>query len=351
MENKLPDWLINSDIRFEEKAILDEYAANERFVGNRALRIFIVIGTFLASTLAFSTVLAMGFYDSPAAMMIIGLAAIGFGLRIHRQRISDVAETFSLTLIFMGFACIPMALPDWNKFIDLNCLILMTLAAGCFIFSRRQLLSFLSVISFLSLFGLWITSKGEPLLLPGFSLVMLCLMVTLSLQEGKWISSYRKFSIHYLPVTLALTIAQIAVHYLFTVTTAPVLTENQPVKLLYFSIPNIVFCLYVLHSFSREIGIVNVKQKSLLLGVIAVILLLTLYTPTISISLCLAVLNFRNRYYTGLIVSAISLVIAIGLYYYDMHFTLLTKSILLMTSGAVILGGFLFIHQSGKAHE
>ncbi|WP_417936263.1 DUF4401 domain-containing protein [Flagellimonas ochracea] len=63
----------------------------------------------------------------------------------------------------------------------------------------------------------------------------------------------------------------------------------------------------------------------------------TLFAPGISGSLLIVLLCFKVNYKTGFIIGIISLIYSIGQYYYDLSFTLLTKSIILFLSGVLLL--------------
>ena len=77
-------------------------------------------------------------------------------------------------------------------------------------------------------------------------------------------------------------------------------------------------------------------------------LLTTILAPAISGSLLIVLLAFKVNYRTGFVMGLIALVYGIGQYYYDLQFTLLVKSIMLMASGALFLLFYFYLKNKVK---
>jgi len=61
------------------------------------------------------------------------------------------------------------------------------------------------------------------------------------------------------------------------------------------------------------------------------------------------VVSFYSGHRAGIAIGAMALVYFVILFYYDLHLTLLTKSVILMVNGALFLGGYFLIHKKLKA--
>jgi len=77
----------------------------------------------------------------------------------------------------------------------------------------------------------------------------------------------------------------------------------------------------------------------------------TIFSPSISGAMIIVLLSFLVNYKTGLAIGIISLIYFISQYYYDLNFTLLTKSIILFSSGIVFLLFYLFTTKKLNSNE
>jgi uncharacterized membrane protein len=93
------------------------------------------------------------------------------------------------------------------------------------------------------------------------------------------------------------------------------------------------------------------NQRIIITAVVTSILLPTLISPAIVGILLLLLLSFRSGDRWIWILSLVSLIVFMSEYYYDLDYTLLTKSYILMGTGAGFLLLYFFTRKKWLAHE
>jgi len=93
------------------------------------------------------------------------------------------------------------------------------------------------------------------------------------------------------------------------------------------------------------------QYKSGIYALSILLLLPTVLSPAISGAILIILLSFLVNYKTSLVIGIAAFIYFVSQYYYDLHFTLLTKSILLFSSGILFLGLYLLTHKKLTSNE
>jgi uncharacterized membrane protein len=109
--------------------------------------------------------------------------------------------------------------------------------------------------------------------------------------------------------------------------------------------------IYLLFKLFKILNINNIQHKIGICIFAVLALLPTTFSPTISGAILLILLSFYVNYKTGLALGIIAFIYFIARYYYDLNLTLLTKSILLFSSGVLFIALYLFIHKKLTTNE
>lgn len=117
------------------------------------------------------------------------------------------------------------------------------------------------------------------------------------------------------------------------------------------SIVMILVTLYLIHTIIKINKVENTQSKVMIYSLSFAILLSTLFSPSISGAIILILLSFLVNYKTGLAIGIISIIYFTSQYYYDLNFTLLTKSILLFSSGMLFLLLYFITTKKMNSHE
>ena len=127
-----------------------------------------------------------------------------------------------------------------------------------------------------------------------------------------------------------------------------------PVSPGYIWLSSIVIIAAIVFLVSKLFNILNITEPKHRIGIYIFTVLalsLTALSPAISGAILIMLLSFLVNYKTGFVLGIISFIYFISQYYYDLNFTLLTKSILLFSTGVVFVLLYLFTSKKLAADE
>ena len=337
-----------AEFEYDEKAILNEYKNQIENKSSLTIKVLSIFGGFLA-TLAFLGFLAIaGLYDSEFGLLIFGIGFIVSAIWLNKEFDKLIIDTFSISIYVIGFAMFAFGLSEMK--VDENTIsILIGVIPLCsLIITQNYILSFISVLVISSSFLTLIISNDLYDLIHLYIAVCTLLLTYLFLNEAKIISLNRKLSKLYNPIRIGLVISLL--FGLITIGKRHLIpiSENH---IWLSSIVMIFVIIYLVYTISKINKIVSLRNKLLIYSLSSLILILTIFSPAISGAIIIILLSFLVNYKTGLIIGIISFIYFISQYYYDLNFTLLTKSIILFSSGIVFLLFYLFTTKKLNTNE
>lgn len=334
-------------LNVDEEAIIAHYHKEE---DNQSLTIKIlsVFGGILAS-LAFLGFLAIaGLYNSDIGLIVFGGIFIVGSIWIKKEYNKVIIDTVSVSFyligyILIGIGCVALKIEE-----SALCIILMTIAFGSLCIVRNYILSFVSVLI--------INGSGLMLIIlnKGYDLIHLYVSVLalattyFFLKEAKIITNNKALYKLYNPVKTGL---------IFSFLSGIVLLGKKdiiPVSPNYIWLSSIAIISLIIYVIAQLFHVMNITETKHKLGVyiITVIALLpTALAPAIPGAILMILLSFFVNYKTGLVLGIVSFIYFISQYYYDLNFTLLTKSILLCSTGVFFIALYLFTHKKLNANE
>lgn len=312
------------------------------------IKILTVTGGILAS-LAFAGFLFItGIYDSRGVLLFFSLLSLAGVLWLDRARDKVVFDTFTVALFVLGLVFLTTGLAD--SFLRENGLILMVglLSLVFFIMAHRPVLIFTAALLLhFSVLGLiFLNEQGYvlPLYLAG-----LCLLLTyVFLYEGRLITRSRLLLRWYRPLRASLA---------FALLTGMVAQANLPMRygsfmlyLLFFL--TILFCVcWVLYRLFHLLHIREIRHRTLLYALSMVLLVPGYFYPPVAVALLLLLIGFLFRYQLCFALGVVYFLYAISRFYYELHITLLLKSLLMLSSGILFLLLYFFTQKKLRTHE
>jgi hypothetical protein len=332
----------------DEKAVLKEYSRNKENQSSIAIKVLSIFGGFLA-TLSFLGFLGIsGLYSSKMGLVIFGsgfiIAAIGLN-KLYDQLIID---TFSISIYISGFALLAFGLSGMD--VDENLVVLLTsaLAISSLMITQKNVLSFISVLVVSVSSITLIISNDSYSFIHLYIIVCSLLLVYIFLNEAKLISMNKELSRLYSPLRIGMVFS-----LLFGLI-AVGKRQLIPISQEYIWISSIVLILligYLVRIVIRINEIKSSKNKGLVYLLSALILFSIVLSPAILGSFLIILLSFLVHYKTGFTIGIISLIYFIAQYYYDLNYTLLTKSVILLVSGIVFILLYLITTKKGNLDE
>jgi len=335
-----------------EQAIIAEtveLAANRTTV---AITVLSILGGVFATLAFLGFLLLAGLYDSEGGLMAFGLLFIIVSVVLNKVYSKTIIDTVSVSAFMIGFCMVGFSLEELGIDDQLLCLIFIGMATGILIINQTYLLSLLSfLLIFGGIFGL-LNTNDSLIIFPYIYIAVLALGLSITgLNEVKIISHSQKFLKLYQPLFLATACALIVLLGFSTV----VNSYTLEVKANFSWIASIVCIIAVLFTISKIKKRYEHEHTILNNGVIyagtVLALTPTLFAPAISGGLLLILLSYLINNKVSLVLSIVSFIYFISLYYYNLGYTLLTKSIILFVTGLVFLAAYMLFINKVKSHE
>jgi len=336
----------SSKIEFDKKAILTEYHKLEDNQSSIAIKVLSVVGGFLA-TIAFLGFLFLSvLQNSEIAWLITGLFFIGFSIVLNRKYEKLIIDTFSISAYAIGIFLLVFGLKELDVNENLIAVFTIFIALISLYLTQNYILAFVSILVVnISLVSLLVFIHSSYNLIHLYNAIVLIALVYVFLFEAKIIHISAKLSKLYNPLRISLVIS-----FLFGL--GFLRTRNfHGMQLDYIWHYAIVLFIAIIYLISKILKLMHVTNKNHQIGsyvLSAIILALTAFSPSILGAILLILLSFYVNYKFSFALGVIALIYAVSQYYYDLNYTLLTKSILLFTSGILFLALYLFTSKLAK---
>lgn len=332
----------------DEKAILAEYNTQRENKSSLAIRILSIFGGFLATLAFLGFLLIAGLYNSEFGLLLFGIAFIVSAIWLNKVYDKLVIDTFSISIYVIGFALLAFGLSEMNVDENIIALLISLIALSSLIITQNFILSFISVLAINGSFLFLIISNDSYDLIHIYVVINTLILTYLFLNEAKIISSNKRLSQLYNPIRIGIVISLL--FGLITIGKRHLIPIPQN-HIWLSSIVLIFVTLYLVYTIIKINEIYTVKNKVIIYTLSALILVSTLFSPSILGAIVIILLSFLVNYKTGLAIGIISIIYFISQYYYDLNFTLLTKSIILFVSGIMFLLFYLFTTKKRSTNE
>lgn len=355
MKNKdnikeLLDYFQNKEdkpLQFDEKAIVSVYRKDN---GHQSLSIKIlsVFGGILASLAFLGFLFIVGLYNSDIGLLVFGGIFIAGSIWINKEYDKIIIDTVSVSSFIIGFILIGIGFGQFK--IDKNgiSIIFIIIAFSALGIVQNYILSFVSVLIINgSILTLIISNKGYDFIHIYVSVLALT-MTYFFLKEATIITTHKVLSKLYNPVRIGLVFSFLSGLVFLGI------KGILPVSPDYICLSSIVIISVIVYLVSKLFDVLNITetQHKVSIYIFTVIALLpTALSPAISGAILIILLSFWVNYKTGFVLGILSFLYFIAQYYYDLSFTLLTKSILLFSTGILFIALYLFTYKKLTANE
>lgn len=337
-----------SSFVYDKDAILGAYQNPDGEQPSLAIKLLSVFGGLSASLALFGFMGLAGIFDFENAGLAIGAISIILAWVLNKRVDKLIFDTFSVSLFVIGTVSLSLGLFVLDFDENLVVLIIILIALMSQYIMQNYVLSFVSTVTIGACLMTLIISNDLYNFIHLYVAFYAVVMGYWFLNEAKIISSGAKLSLLYSPLRIGIIIS-----FLFGLIALGVkdlirLDQN------YVWISSIFISagvLFVVHNIMEVVEIRESKNKSAIYGLTVLFLLPTIFCPSISGAILIILLSFLVNYRTGFVIGIVALVYFVSQYYYDLNFTLLTKSIILILSGLVLLAFYLFIQKMLQKNE
>lgn len=332
----------------DEKAVLEEYKDQGENTSSIAIKILSIFGGFLA-TLAFLGFLVIaGLYNSELGLLTFGILFIVSAILLNKIYNKLIIDTFNISIYVIGFVLLGLGLSKMKVDENIIALFISFIALGSLIIAQNFILSFISILTISGSFIFIIIENDIFDLIHFYNTIYTLVLAYLILNEAKIISLNKRLSQLYNPLRIGL---------IFSLLFGLIAIGKKnliPISNSHIWLSSIVMILVVMYLVQKIIIINEVKTaktKTIIFSLSALILLSTIFSPSISGAIIIVLLCFLVNYKTGFTIGIISIIYFVSQYYYDLNFTLLTKSIILFTSGIMFLLFYVFTNKKLNSDE
>ncbi|NEW81262.1 MAG: DUF4401 domain-containing protein [Mariniphaga sp.] len=332
----------------DENSLSLEYQRIDEEKSGLVIKILSIAGGFLATVSFIGFLLEAGLYNSEIGLILFGVLFIAGAIYISRKYQRQILDTSAISVYIIGFCLLALGISHFK--VDKNILpvLFMIIAAVSISITQRYMLSFISVLIINgSLLSLIVINDAFDLVHFYNILMALCLTYCF-LKEAKIISAGKKLSRLYDPLRLGLLFSLLA-GLAFVGKRGMVKMDADFIWLSsVIIIPAVIYLVFLI----LKILEIDDRKRTTIIYILSVLLLIpTAFSPAISGSLLIILLCFFVNYKTGFVTGIIAFIYFVGQYYYDLNFSLLTKSLLLFTTGVLLIIFFLFTSKKLRADE
>lgn len=334
------------EICFDEEAIITAYEEKDKNQQSLSIKILSIFGGVMACIAFLGFIFIAQIFDSQTGASILGAACIAGASLISRISGKTIVDTLSVSFFITGFALLGLGLSPEG---DIVYPVFIGIALCTLFFVHSYILSFISILIINGSIMTFVQVNHLFNLTSAIIVFQAIFITLLFLQEAKIITRHKISSILYDPIRTGMVFS-----FIFTLAFLGFGSFFHISRYYYDWIPAVVIALailYVIFHLLKTLRINNTAHKILLYGLTVLFLLPTLLTPTIPGAILIILLSFFVNYKTGFVLAIIALISFIGRFYYDLTFNLLTKSILLFTSGIIFLAIYFFTHKKLTAYE
>lgn len=337
-----PEFVVN------ENALEESVAKQEENQAGLAVKVLTIFGGFLATNSFIAFCIAAGLYDSAGGLLVFGIVFIVISILLDRFYDRLIIDTFSVTMFASG-----LALAGWGTGAldsDLNLIPLSYIGVGIIIVfvARSFILTFLSILLINGSIITLMLMNSYYDLVHLYNTICTLLVTYLFLNEAKAISMNNRFTELYGPFRIGLVFSLLFGLIVLGKKGFIPVSENL---VWLSSIVMFAAVLYMVTKILNIMSVMAVRMKLLVLIASGLILLSTVFSPAIAGAILILLLSFKVNYRTGMAIGVIALVYFISQYYYDLNFSLLTKSIMLMSSGSLFLLLYFFTSKKIDSNE
>ena len=327
-------------------AIESEYSkllANQSSVG---IKIMSIVGGFISSLAFLGFLFISGIYESEMGLIICGTLLIAGSILLNIKYARLIIDTLSISAYVIGCCLLMFGLTEFDFDESIISLFLIILAISTLAITQTYMLSFIAVLMINGCFLFLIADNHLFNLIHLYNAVLMIGATLWFLNEARLIKTNAIISRLYFPVRIGLIISVIC--GLISVGKRDLFAIEY---IWLSSVITIPLAIYIINKILNVMEVNDTNTKIKILVASLFILLPTSLSPAISGALIIILLSFLVNYKTSFAIGVIAFIYFISQYYYDLNFTLLTKSLILFFSGLVFLAFFLFTYKKFKSNE
>jgi len=328
--------------------LLSEAIATERqSYQGMGIKILSIAGGLLGSIFLMGWIFLL-LNDSASVMLVLGFITLITAVYIERKVDNTVLDTACIGAYLASCAMIGSGLEKFYSSDNITTTVLLCVALAVPFFTRAYMYNFLSVVIINGcLYALININHAQELVhlqvaLTALAYTWMCLNEAKCLASTGWMNRvYNPWRIGLLCVLLAL-LTYLAIGGFGT----------QKFSREWLSSACLIgIILFFLHHIISDLNIREQRNRVLIYLMVTLVLLPACFAPAVCGALLILMLSFHTGHKPGLILSILALVYFSGQYYYNLHYTLLVKSEMMLATGMLFILAWFILKKTLKRYE
>ncbi|UIR55037.1 DUF4401 domain-containing protein [Sphingobacterium sp. SRCM116780] len=341
-------------IQINTEKIVEEYRFLSTNKSNIAIKVLSIVGVILSVFAFIAALYFLHLLDENINLLVFGFLLLTVSIFFIKKYNTIIIDTSSLALYALGGWMLIYGMDMDNT--NLILIIVIAISIGTLLIVQRYLLSLFNILCILiGIIGLLIHNFENYLLLSIMAALVAIGLIYLLSNEATILAKRNLISTLYDSLRDAFTLTSIGItgyiisssHHLFLNNSE----TNWKNALYLLSVAYGIGVLFMIYKIMHKL---NVKKSVLMLSIYVLSILIlapTIINPGISGSILLLFICFYYQYKIGLSLAIIAFLYCLWRFYYDLNFSLLTKSIALMLSGVLFLIIYFVININKSSNE
>lgn len=310
-----------------------------------SVKILSIFGGLAASSAFVSFLFAVRWVENAISSILLGIVFWLLSILLIEKYNKTILYTIIASMFFVGLLLLGIGLDKWHINDNLFYGCFMLIGVVSIILTQNSLLVFCSVLLVTgNVFALLLNNQYYQLV-PFYTSIVAVLVTYFYLNESKIISISNKINKRYLSVLAALLVSYLVLLGSITIRQLfPVLLEYKFVV----SIVHVCCILFVIFSIQKFL---NFKPTKVIYFALGMLVIPSFFVPAVSGALLLILIGFYINHKATVVLGIITGIYFMAQFYYDLNYTLLTKSIALMLSGAIFCFAYFLIHHKQSSDE
>lgn len=311
------------------------------------IKLLAIVGGLLSSMFVLGWIFAFlsGF---AIASIVTGVIILVAAVVVDEKAESTLVDTacigaYIVACIMVGYGVNKLFGSD-----NLTTLVMLVIALAVPFFTSGYMLNFIAVLTFNGCLFALVNINSAYNLIHVLVAIFALAYTLFSLNEAKLLALGKKINLVYNPCRNALLCSLLAL--LGYVAVDDLLGKH--IRYEWISSGAIV-CIY-LFFLNAIIGYLKIEERAsrvLIYSGSLTIMLMAVFSPATCGALLILLISFHTGHRLGLILGVVGVIYFVGQFYYNLHYTLLIKSMIMFGTGTMFLAAWLILKKTLKRYE
>ncbi|RYD91675.1 MAG: DUF4401 domain-containing protein, partial [Sphingobacteriales bacterium] len=322
----------NNSLVFDAQAIQNELQADNLTYKGLGIKVLIVVGGLLGS-LFFLGAISVLFSRSDQALVILGVLTIAGAVLIDRNNKQLILDTFCISSYLAGYLMLGIGLGQLIK--DDNIVTSLILAAACLVMliSNGYMFTFFSVLIGIGCLAAFISINYAYNFIHVLTIVTGGTYTLFNIYEPQFLTAGKginqRYNAWYNATLLGFTLL---LCFMAGKDAGSPYTQYSWIS----SVIIIAMLLLSLYNIMADMDI-TLRTRVLIFAATLAITVPVVFAPAVCGAILLLVLSWHTKQRLAQVIAVLTLIYAVGMYYYNLDFTLLAKSGMMFTTGTMFI--------------